>query len=499
MRSIRRRGQRDGFFVLIVVGFRVDDRPAGFLIDTFCPCDLRKRLSRNERSREAIENIVKTVLVRLHENLSLPAIDRQVREYESLDAVIIPGIAGNRLVIPFQLARVGSDGQDRTHKQVVFAFGLPQLFRPWTTVAGSDVNEIRVGIIGHTVPDRSTAPEFPPLSGPRLGRLFQRRILERFRRIARNRVEPPCELAGVGIVCCKKSADRKLGTAHADNDFAFCDARGHGDRVVVLRICDARFPNRLTRFCIQSLEPAIDYGRDDLPQINSNAAIHNTATDLGPDSGLINFRIPPPSFLPRAGIDGEDDAPVCDAAQTAIPEKRSCFLIAASLSDVIRPGQTKPAHVGGIDLFQGAVAGLARSETVGQPFLARPAGIPQCHIIEPARLLGYGTPHGEEYPAKRKKEHDQLSSAHRLPPTEASQTTQPDQPSPLRETAPGRVARALPETPRGSGRPVIPSDQGQSLSRRTCSDAAYPAACRALNNTRLPVCSFLPRICRIAC
>src|SRR5207249_4131536 len=94
------------------------------------------------------------VLVRLHENLSLPAIDRQVREYESLDAVIIPGIAGNRLVIPFQLARVGSDGQDRTHKQVVFAFGLPQLFRPWTTVAGSDVNEIRTSLPNATYPLR---------------------------------------------------------------------------------------------------------------------------------------------------------------------------------------------------------------------------------------------------------------------------------------------------------------------------------------------------------
>src|SRR2546426_12769093 len=108
MRSIWRRRQGDGFFILIVVRFWIHNRPACFLIDAFCPCDLRKRLSRNERSRDAIENVVKTVLVRLHENLSLPATDRQVREYEALNAVIIPGIAGNWLVIPFQLARVGS-------------------------------------------------------------------------------------------------------------------------------------------------------------------------------------------------------------------------------------------------------------------------------------------------------------------------------------------------------------------------------------------------------
>src|SRR5206468_12895471 len=100
--------------------------------------------------------------------------------------------------------------------QVVFALGLTQLFRPRTAVAGSDVNEIRVRIVGHTVPNRSTAAEFPPLSGPRLCGLFQRRILEWFRRIAGNRIEPPGKLPVIRLVCCEKAADRKLRTAHAD-------------------------------------------------------------------------------------------------------------------------------------------------------------------------------------------------------------------------------------------------------------------------------------------
>jgi hypothetical protein len=44
MRSIRRRRQRDGRFVLIVVRLRIHNRPACFRIDPFRPCDLRKRL-----------------------------------------------------------------------------------------------------------------------------------------------------------------------------------------------------------------------------------------------------------------------------------------------------------------------------------------------------------------------------------------------------------------------------------------------------------------------
>src|SRR2546422_729289 len=299
--------------LLIVVRFRIHNRPACFRVDAFCPCNLRKRLSRNERPRDAIQNVIKTVLIRLHDDLTLAAIDHQIREYESLDAVVIPGIAWHRLVIPLQLACVRLNGENRTHKQVVFAFRLAKLFRPWTTVTRSDIYEIRIGIVSHAVPNGSTPAELPPLSGPCLCCLFQRRILEWFRRIARNRIEAPCELSGIRVVCCEKSADRELGTAHADDHLALCDPRRHRDRVTVLGICDARFPNRFTCFGIQSFESAIDHRRDDFPLISCNAAIHNTATDLRPHSSLIDFRIPSPSFLPCAGIDGKNNTPIRDS------------------------------------------------------------------------------------------------------------------------------------------------------------------------------------------
>ena len=70
--------------------FRVDDRPAGFRIDTLGPCDLRKRLSGNERSRDAIDHVIEAVLVCLHDGFARPAVDREVDEHELLNAVEVP-------------------------------------------------------------------------------------------------------------------------------------------------------------------------------------------------------------------------------------------------------------------------------------------------------------------------------------------------------------------------------------------------------------------------
>ena len=45
-----------------------------------------------------------------------------------------------------------------------------------------------------------------------------------FRRTAGNRIESPCELSGIRVVRCEKSADGILRTGHADKHFALGDA-----------------------------------------------------------------------------------------------------------------------------------------------------------------------------------------------------------------------------------------------------------------------------------
>src|SRR5438552_13465057 len=95
-----RREYGDEFAVVIVMGISVDNRPAGLFIDTFCPIDLRKWFSRDERSGNAIEDVIEPVLVRLHDDFSRPAVDPHICKHKSLDAVVVPGIATRVLVIP---------------------------------------------------------------------------------------------------------------------------------------------------------------------------------------------------------------------------------------------------------------------------------------------------------------------------------------------------------------------------------------------------------------
>ena len=69
---------RNGRIVAIIVRFRIDDRPPRLGIDTFCPGDRRKRLSRDERSRHAVEYVKEAVLIGLHDDLALAPVDGKV-------------------------------------------------------------------------------------------------------------------------------------------------------------------------------------------------------------------------------------------------------------------------------------------------------------------------------------------------------------------------------------------------------------------------------------
>src|SRR5881296_1143271 len=193
------------------MSFRIDDRPAGFRIDPFGPSHLGKWLRGYKRAGNAIQHIIEPILVGLHEDLALPSVNGEIHQDESLDAVIVPGVAWNRLVIPLQLTVIGLYGQDGTNKEVVLALGLPKLFRPRTTISCADINEIRLGVICHAVPNRSAAAELPPFARPGFGCFLQRWILEGFGGIAGYRIEAPRQLSCVGVVCPKKPADRKFG------------------------------------------------------------------------------------------------------------------------------------------------------------------------------------------------------------------------------------------------------------------------------------------------
>src|SRR5215471_12597740 len=113
------RSDLDGFAALIVVCFGIDNRPSRFRIDALRPRHLRERLCRDERAGDPVEYIVKAVLVGLHDDFALPAVDREVGEHQLLDAVKVPRVPGYHLVVPLELSGIRLDGENGAYIQVV--------------------------------------------------------------------------------------------------------------------------------------------------------------------------------------------------------------------------------------------------------------------------------------------------------------------------------------------------------------------------------------------
>src|SRR5262249_44577582 len=250
---------------------------------------------------------------RLHDDLARTAVNGEIREHQLLNAVEVPGIAGDHLVIPLQVAGIDIHCHNRANVQIVFALRLAKLLRPRTSIAGTGVYEIGFRIIGNAIPNCAATAEFPPLARPGFGGLLHCWTFETFRGITRNRVEPPGELSVVGVVGRKETADRILRATHTDNDFALRNPRRHRNGVVVLRIFDARFPSRFSGFTVESDKASVDYRSDYLVLIDREPTIYNSAAYLGLNRLAIHFRIPTPLLFTRACVNGENNAPVRDA------------------------------------------------------------------------------------------------------------------------------------------------------------------------------------------
>src|SRR4029078_367719 len=108
---------------------------------------------------------------------------------------------------------------------------LPDFRGPWSAIACSEIEQIGIRIVGHTVPHRAASGEFVPLTAPGVGGLFHRFIFETLLGIAGNGIEAPHLLAGFRVVCSDVSAYRIFASRITNEYFSFCNARSHRDRV----------------------------------------------------------------------------------------------------------------------------------------------------------------------------------------------------------------------------------------------------------------------------
>ena len=200
------------------------------------------------------------------------------------------------------------------------------------------------------MPSHTVAP--PPIfhhSPLHVGGLAHRLVLEAFRRIARHGVEAPRPLAGVRVERVDEAAHRILRSAAADDDLALRDPRRHRQRVLILRIRDARFPHRLSGQRVERDQASVDDRRDHLVLVERDAAIDDAAADLGLNGGAVHLRIPLPELLAGPRVDGEDDAPRGDAVEHAVRDQRRRFLVAAAGRVAEVPGmsndQARPSRL----------------------------------------------------------------------------------------------------------------------------------------------------------
>src|SRR5207248_6444068 len=85
--------------------------------------------------------------------------------------------------LPILHACVGLERDDGTSVKIVAATGAARVLVPRSSIAGPDVEQVELGVIGHGLPDGSSAAEFPPGAG----RSEERRVGKEWRCCGRGR------------------------------------------------------------------------------------------------------------------------------------------------------------------------------------------------------------------------------------------------------------------------------------------------------------------------
>src|SRR3546814_1096074 len=80
--------------------------------------------------------------------------------------IIVPGLGGRRLIVPFVLAGLGVDRHDGAQEQVVALAFAADAVIPRRAISSAEIDGVEFGVIGDGVP-HGAAAVFPPFARPR--------------------------------------------------------------------------------------------------------------------------------------------------------------------------------------------------------------------------------------------------------------------------------------------------------------------------------------------
>ena len=306
----------------------------------------------------------------MQQDLAHLPLDFEIGEDDVLGCREVPSVAWRLLEVPGHLSRVGLDGNDRRDVEVVASAWRAQVAAPWRAIAGADVEQVEVGVVGHGVPHSAAAADFPILPTLRVGLpcrhcSLQMLALRRQARVTGHREKAPKLATGFGVVGRDVAADAKLAAAIADDHLVLDDARRARNGVGLVAIYRADVPDGLSGFCIKGHEPSVDRADIDPTLPDSNAAIDDVAAGFATPLAR-DFRIIDPQLLAGLGVERVDHTPRAGCEHHAVLDDGRC-LEAANGIGVEAPGKAQVLDVVGIDLVEGREALLAIGATMGKP------------------------------------------------------------------------------------------------------------------------------------
>ncbi len=225
--------------------------------------------------------------------------------------------------MPFVLAGVGVERDDRAEEEVVAATRAPHLLIPRRAVPRTDQELVELGIVGEAVPGVPAAADLPPLALPRLRRHLLRFVFEAVGGIAGHDEELPGELAGLGVPRAHVAARRAhLGAAVADEDLAAKRLRKAGDVFRLLQVSRLRGPELFPCLGIEGDEPPVVRGDDDFAFPIREAAAR-APEDAEAVAGMLDrLRVVLPEDLAGLRVDGTRDAPRAGEVHHAVDDDR---------------------------------------------------------------------------------------------------------------------------------------------------------------------------------
>ena len=168
-----------------------------------------------------------------------------------LSCGIVPGLGRCGLEVPDVFAGIRAQRHDGREKQVVALPVRANLVIPGATITNPNIKQVQFRIIGHGIPDRTTATNLPPLASPGFGGHRHGIVFKAISGVARHSIEAPGQLAGFSIISRYVSAHPQLGATITDNDLAINDARRTSDGITLLGISSDHRPGDLTALAIQ--------------------------------------------------------------------------------------------------------------------------------------------------------------------------------------------------------------------------------------------------------